>query len=256
LSALTLLPPKNPLNGLLPLDDDFLTGCVDVTTDDDAAGFFCPAGPVPPPKRLNVGRFFVTAAPLVEEDSDDFFFVDACFKLTWLLLFAETEFLAGAADFFFEPDGDCFGAPPMPNILRVGDFFLGCAVVAFLVGGCFTDFLGAEDVPNSDIVGERFTGEENAVPFATTAGVFLMTCFFLGPTAAGAVVGFFKESNRLIVGERFAGSLLLGDFAEEGDFLEGVALLDAKKENISPPLELFVAGDATLGVCCFTFFCC
>jgi len=264
----TLLPrpPKNE-NGLA-LPPDFFAG------DDDDGGcvggcFFVGAtAPVPPPKRLNVGIFFVAASLgfdlfALAAVALGFFFEGCVLKrlIVGLLLIGAGAGAGATVAFLLAKNGadlglevvlffevtclDCFvdddDAPPMPKMLSVGDFFLGVAfsdaatfvfvvlvfffdrvappipktdaVVLFFVFVSLDDdaldgFLGvAELVPKREIVGERLTtGEE--VPFATAFGAaetfFDDGCNFV-VFSADVEEAVLNESNRLMVGERFAG---------------------------------------------------
>lgn len=190
----TLLPPpKNPPNNellllLIPVSV-FLAGdgCLDFTTTDDCcflAGVVAPPPPMlPPPKRLNVGLLFFTGAAaavgfdLLGVMPLGFFCAKNGDTAAGLVL--------DVGGFFMELPLDCCtadDAPPMPKMLNVGDFFLGCCCDDAFLGvleGC--ELFLEELVPNRDIVGERFccffTTEEEEVPFAT-GGVALT--FFLG----------------------------------------------------------------------------
>mmetsp|Transcript_11601 Transcript_11601/g.24835 ORF Transcript_11601/g.24835 Transcript_11601/m.24835 type:complete len:643 (-) Transcript_11601:232-2160(-) len=190
-------------------------------------------------------------------------------------------------------------APPMPKMLSVGDFFLGVALVddvalGVLLAGFFFDggappmpntdavvffilvslddddddapldgFLGvAELVPKREIVGERFTTEEEEAPFATAFGAAAtlldVGCFVVFVFSTDVEEAVLNESNKLMVGERFAGGaglaglagLALGDFLTDsaiGGFLG--AFPPDRKENMPPPLfppllVLFPARDA------------
>lgn len=91
LLPLPMPPPKKPLNGLLfapPVVVAFLTGCADCC-------FGCfwadPAPGVPPPKKLNAGRLFVSVATAAVFDRVAPLLEDCCFERLIVGVFLATD---------------------------------------------------------------------------------------------------------------------------------------------------------------------